>query len=713
MDTKIRERRHQITPLPIYENRLHLVYLVFYFTDVIKNPTFSALSMDTLITIPGIGESLSKRLINELGSEDEVLRIIKNKDVASLSKIDGLSTSRAVRIINEFGGSGKSIAQTTDIQKLHNRLLGDIEAHISSSPAKKRLGILQPMDVDSNDEIEFRRKMVSEAMSFVASAPSSVIEWDKGSSRVKSLKSHVGKVDRVIVVPDSSSAQQIKSMEKYARIVVRGVNETWKDYQGLPRVTWIGPFAPDQMPPGWVMCKIDDDVESIVPEISLQWIEKNRSSLESPVDLSDIPLGLDPLSERIRDAMDGLSDLSWLLKTENSGTEIENLRDGLWGEIKQIEGSVNDLIVGATSNASLSLDGMEMLSYYSDANRLQHRLRDVVSDSISESLEYGRQRLSEYLEVSGISISPNCFDSEYPCSFRKETIEVIEQKLDRMISNSEIQSAMNRAEKASLLVQKAQNSISEIIDIDMWIGIAKWARYRKCILPEIRQDIEPSCYFSGFRHPLLGVDPIPVKYGFGSLPEPCPQGSIVLLTGANSGGKTSLIEGVASILLLSHAGLPVPADQAVVSLANEIHLLAKVTGTQSAGALERTLMGLSRIVSSDRKKFILADELEAITEPEAASGILAGLLDAAASNPSLSVVMVTHIGASICKKMSAKARIDGIEARGLDEQMELIVDRVPRIGVPARSTPELILKRLEARTSGSESKLFRSIIDRL
>jgi dsDNA-specific endonuclease/ATPase MutS2 len=151
----------------------------------------------------------------------------------------------------------------------------------------------------------------------------------------------------------------------------------------------------------------------------------------------------------------------------------------------------------------------------------------------------------------------------------------------------------------------------------------------------------------------------------------------------------------------------------VVSLADEIHLLSKVTGTQSAGALERTLIGLSKIVSSNKKKFILADELEAITEPEAASGILAGLLDAAASNPSISVVMVTHIGVSICKKMIAEARIDGIEARGLDEQMELIVDRVPRIGVSARSTPELILKRLEARTSGSESDLFRSIIERL
>ncbi len=369
--------------------------------------------------------------------------------------------------------------------------------------------------------------------------------------------------------------------------------------------------------------------------------------------------------------------------------------------------------MSSTSEASLSLDGSEMLAYYSDANRLQHRLRGVVSDSISESLELGRQKLSDYLEISGISIPVNCFESEYPCSFSRVTIELIEQELDNMISNFEIEGAMVRAEKASLLVDKAQDSISEIIDIDMWIGIAKWARYRKCVLPDIKPDVEPSCYFSGFRHPLLGVDPIPIRYGFGNLPEPCPEGSIVLLTGANSGGKTSLIEGIASILLLSHAGLPVPADQAVVSLADEIHLLAKVTGTQSAGALERTLMGLSRIVISSKKKFILADELEAITEPEAASGILAGLLDAAASNPLISVVMVTHIGASIRKKMIADARIDGIEAKGLDEQMELIVDRVPRIGIPARSTPELILRRLEARTNGSESDLFRSIIERL
>ena len=130
-------------------------------------------------------------------------------------------------------------------------------------------------------------------------------------------------------------------------------------------MTWIGPYAPDQLPAGWVFCKIGDDVRSMIPEISLQWIENNRSSLESLVYLSSIPLGLDPFSERIRDAIDGLDNLGWLLKTENSGVDIEDLRDGLWSEIKAIEGSVNDSIVGSTSQASLSLDGSEMLAYYS------------------------------------------------------------------------------------------------------------------------------------------------------------------------------------------------------------------------------------------------------------------------------------------------------------------------------------------------------------
>ena len=61
-------------------------------------------------------------------------------------------------------------------------------------------------------------------------------------------------------------------------------------------------------------------------------------------------------------------------------------------------------------------------------------------------------------------------------------------------------------------------------------------------------------------------------------------------------------------------------------------MFAKAGGTQSAGALEQTLLQLAKVVSNENAKLILADELEAITEPGAGARIIAGMLEAAESH---------------------------------------------------------------------------------
>ena len=76
------------------------------------------------------------------------------------------------------------------------------------------------------------------------------------------------------------------------------------------------------------------------------------------------------------------------------------------------------------------------------------------------------------------------------------------------------------------------------------------------------------------------------------------------------------------------------------------------------------------------------------------------------------VVLVTHIGDRIQSRSGANLRIDGIEARGLDENLELIVDRTPKRDLLARSTPELIVRRLAARSQGPASELFNQLADR-
>ena len=73
---------------------------------------------------------------------------------------------------------------------------------------------------------------------------------------------------------------------------------------------------------------------------------------------------------------------------------------------------------------------------------------------------------------------------------------------------------------------------------------------------------------------------------------------------------------------------------------------------------------------------------------------------------------MTHIGTAISEVMGGSIRIDGIEAQGLDENMDLIVDRTPKRNHIARSTPELIVRRLAARSSGLTSEIFSDLLKR-
>ena len=187
---------------------------------------------------------------------------------------------------------------------------------------------------------------------------------------------------------------------------------------------------------------------------------------------------------------------------------------------------------------------------------------------------------------------------------------------------------------------------------------------------------------------------------------------VTLLTGANSGGKTTLLEMIAHHFILAHMGFPVPAEDAKIGHIESLHVLAKAGGTQSAGALEQTLMQLAEVVSSPTAKLILADELEAITEPGAGAKIIAGMLEAANKHEHTCMLLVTHLAKDIMDATELDLRVDGIEAKGLNQNLELIVDRNPRRNYLARSTPELIVKRLVQRASGSSQEVFTSILER-
>ena len=168
-----------------------------------------------------------------------------------------------------------------------------------------------------------------------------------------------------------------------------------------------------------------------------------------------------------------------------------------------------------------------------------------------------------------------------------------------------------------------------------------------------------------------------------------------ILTGANSGGKTTLIEHIIQVILLGQLGLPIDG-KARVPVLNEIFYFAKNKGSMNQGAFE-TLLNKMASIKNAQNPIILADEIEAITEP----GVAADIISASAEffeKKDFYLVFATHLGKELAGNLPARTRVDGIEAQGLDEKFNLIIKRSPVLGKLAHSTPELIIERLAQKT---------------
>jgi DNA mismatch repair protein MutS2 len=201
----------------------------------------------------------------------------------------------------------------------------------------------------------------------------------------------------------------------------------------------------------------------------------------------------------------------------------------------------------------------------------------------------------------------------------------------------------------------------------------------------------------------------PVCYKIGETPHQfATSHRTSVLTGANSGGKTTLLETMLYIQILAQMGFFVPAKECFCPICQEIIYLRKPK-SQDAGAFESTLRNLIPLALSETKKLVLIDELEAITEPGSAAKIIASFLTFLAQNESALCTLVTHLGKEISELTTA--RMDGIEATGLDETLELVVDRQPVFGKVGKSTPELIVEKLCKKSSGREKAVYEKILE--
>lgn len=637
-----------------------------------------------LKALPGVGAGLARKLTDHFGTEDKVLQLLADGQTEVIAEVEGVSQKRADSLARSFNGMEDFLATPESI-RLHKELVASIANHAVNASTRSRLRSLMPVK-----DIESRREIIAQAMEC-----DFVIEGLRIPSEVD------GNYDRVVV-----SKNPIDELKRFCRVLTPSEQETWKDYKVFKSVTWIGPEGPAQTPEGWLVLPEGASVDMILPEKCVGWFEHNRESLEL---LTNLPEGKGFYSHFNQIRMPQLRELLDEMANEADAEAIADVRDKLWPMAKELEKRIHDEVDEAMQNVKLDLSGSDMLEALADAASLQRKLAQQTSDAIEQAIESATDELANLLSDVGVRCPRTIFKSEWPTKVDRTTLDGIDSQLEELWKTTQSDRLISLARRLAPLKSKCENSLRKLVELDQWLTIGRWAKSVNAVMPEISSH---GIAIKEGRHLLIDGVPDPVDYGLGNCADAEDRQSIALLTGANSGGKTTMLELLAHCTILAHMGLPVPAKSAKVGRIESIHVLAKAGGTQSAGALEQTLLQLAEVVSNDNSKLILADELEAITEPGAGARIIAGMLEAAESHAGTCMLLVTHLAPSIIEAAGKEMRTDGIEARGLDENLELIVDRTPRRNHLARSTPELIVRRLVERSQGDAKNVFNSILER-
>lgn len=656
--------------------------------------------------IPGVGPRLGERLISHFGNEDLALKTIIDEDMAELRAL--MSERQAVSLVRSarglsYGVSPESFLATADANRIYERILSEISAHANTEYARLRIATLFP--TGSIELIEKMRSISTRAVE----VRSRLGDLRELLSKIKPLRQRDPPriKGRAIVVSSSEEFARIKSMG-YDKILDLHLAESPGEIRdiagGYNHVIAITDYE-ISLPGVEIAERLD--IWYIAPEAVLSFYFENRDVLEAALTLAGI------LEDSGIERFEGLALLRGSLRSlfadDIESNCMEELIRGLPVSIDTALRWANMELRRRIESSSITLGGTELLQALGRENlvrdifelQLQGLFKSVIAEARAKVVADLQLKENEALWLEDIMPS----DVRYPLEIDRGALRAFEHEMKRRHEHAALRKRRELALSLMNLKGFAQNMIKRLMHIDFLYAIGSFALSHK--MPVFIEN--PGIGFRDGRH-LFIADPEPVSYSLGDTGIVPYAERVAILSGVNSGGKTSLLELLAQIVILAHMGLPVPASCSKLSIFEELYYFSKSSGTLSAGAFESTMRKLS-VVITNKRKIVLADELEAITEPGASARIIASILDVIHESGSVAL-FVSHLADEIRRFSRSSIRIDGIEAEGLDEDNNLILSRSPRYNHLARSTPELILDRLVRTTDGSEREFYETVLRR-
>ncbi|RNJ25366.1 MutS-related protein [Halosegnis longus] len=637
-----------------------------------------------LESVPGVGAKTAARL-REL---DDAEAALERGDVAAIARAPQVSEGQAARIargaIRARHGDADDFLATDRARELYDDALALLQAETVTDYAAKRLETFYPSASESRlaETREFtNRALARDPTPEVADALADVTPLaEPRDVRVR---------DRCLATSDAETYS--RASDAFPELSVELVDDA-RDLAELARgyatvIALDESFAGIEVE-GDVRVEPDafDDPVSVVPERALAFFARNRDSVRAAARVHDAA-GIDaPLdTDTVEDALSRLTEEG----TVADDDELDRLSvavDDLDAAVSMAENTANDRLREAIEERDVTIEGGDLLSLVERGAGVDSLLDRELADEYSDAIEAARDQLVETLSLSDHAARARTAfpdDPTFPVEHDERVVSKLREELTAERDRRATRLKQELAEQLADLREPAADLVDAALELDVELAVARFADRYDCIVAEMGGS---GVAIEGGRSPLLDVafeDVEPVDYAVGG---------VALLSGVNSGGKTSTLDLVGLVAVLAHMGMPVPADEVRIEQFEALHYQAKSQGTLDAGAFESTLREFGDLATGDATRLVLVDELESITEPGASALIIAGILEALHESDS-TAVFVSHLAGEIRDACAFDVQVDGIEAVGLEDG-ELRVNRSPVKNKLARSTPELIVEKL-------------------
>jgi dsDNA-specific endonuclease/ATPase MutS2 len=643
-----------------------------------------------LESIPGVGEKTAAALA-ELDDPEAALRA---GDVAAIARAPGVTEGRAAAVARaairrEHDDPGGVLA-TDRARELYRDVLSLLQARAVTTYAERRLETLYPSA--SASRIEEVRAFAERA---VERDPAPAVR--EALSGVEPLEpaDTVRVRERCLATADAEryAAAEAAVPELSVEVVddAGDLAELARSYSSV--VALDEAFAGADVA-GDVAVRPDalESPEELVPERTLAFFAENRARLAAAADVAEAA-GLDagPDPDALRDALSRLADDG----TPVGDDELRRLStavDDLDAAVSTAESVANDRLRDAIRERDVTIDGTDFLSLVEQGARVDSLLGRELDGEFDAAVAAARDHLVDALDLADeADLARRAFpdDPTFPVAHDEDAVSRLRADLTTARDRRATRLKRDLAADLRALRDPAEALVREALELDVELAVARFARDFDCSMPAFGGE---GVAVEGGRLPLLeepfdAVDPVDYAVD-----------GVTLLSGVNSGGKTSTLDLLAVVVLLAQTGLPVPADDARVERVSELHYYEKSQGTLDAGAFESTLRDFAELADGADDRLVLVDELESITEPGASAKIVAGILESL-HEQGATAVFVSHLAGEIRDAAGVDVAVDGIEAVGLEDG-ELVVERSPVTDLLARSTPELIVEKLAAEGDG-------------